>query len=179
MTHTPHEQLDHDHSGHALGPGGHIHAPATFGSAFAIGITLNTAFVVVEGIFGYASNSMALVADAGHNLSDVLGLVVAWTAAILSKRAPSPRFTYGLRGSSIPVGMRVSSKSVHNTLFQWQEDVLRAAAPHAQIEGFDATATTRNPTTMRNNVTQFFQDTFQVTGAVALSLRVKLHCQRA
>jgi cobalt-zinc-cadmium efflux system protein len=101
MTHTPHEQRDHDHSGHAYGPGGHVHAPATFGSAFAIGITLNTAFVVVEGIFGYASNSMALVADAGHNLSDVLGLVVAWAAVILSKRAPSPRFTYGLRGSSI------------------------------------------------------------------------------
>jgi cobalt-zinc-cadmium efflux system protein len=58
-------------------------------------------FVIVEGIFGYASNSMALVADAGHNLSDVLGLMVAWVAVILSKRAPSPRFTYGLRGSSI------------------------------------------------------------------------------
>lgn len=57
--------------------------------------------MIVEGIFGYASNSMALVADAGHNLSDVLGLVVAWAAVILSKRAPSPRFTYGLRGSSI------------------------------------------------------------------------------
>jgi cobalt-zinc-cadmium efflux system protein len=92
---------DHDHKGHAHGPGGHVHAPASFGTAFAIGITLNTAFVIVEGIFGYASNSMALVADAGHNLSDVLGLVVAWAAVILSKRAPSPRFTYGLRGSSI------------------------------------------------------------------------------
>jgi cobalt-zinc-cadmium efflux system protein len=55
----------------------------------------------VEAIFGYAGNSMALVADAGHNLSDVLGLVVAWAAVILSKRAPTPRFTYGLRGSSI------------------------------------------------------------------------------
>jgi cobalt-zinc-cadmium efflux system protein len=90
MTHTRHEQRDHDHSGNAHGPGGHDHAPAVFGTAFAIGITLNTIFVIVEAIFGYASNSMALVADAGHNLSDVLGLVVAWVAVILSTRAPSP-----------------------------------------------------------------------------------------
>ncbi len=69
--------------------------------AFAIGIGLNTAFVVVEALFGYAGNSVALIADAGHNLSDVLGLVVAWLAELLSKRAPSARFTYGLRGSSI------------------------------------------------------------------------------
>jgi cobalt-zinc-cadmium efflux system protein len=101
MTPSHHDHHDHDHKGHAHGPGGHTHAPASFGTAFAIGITLNTGFVIVEGIFGYASNSMALVADAGHNLSDVLGLLVAWAAVILSKRAPSPRFTYGLRGSSI------------------------------------------------------------------------------
>ncbi|MGM4894664.1 cation diffusion facilitator family transporter [Tardiphaga sp. 839_C3_N1_4] len=69
--------------------------------AFAVGISLNTVFVVIEAIYGYASGSMALVADAGHNLSDVLGLIAAWTAAVLSKRAPTPRFTYGLRGSSI------------------------------------------------------------------------------
>jgi cobalt-zinc-cadmium efflux system protein len=69
--------------------------------AFAIGIGLNSAFVVVETIYGFTSGSMALVADAGHNLSDVLGLVAAWTAATLSQRAPTPRFTYGLKGSSI------------------------------------------------------------------------------
>lgn len=69
--------------------------------AFAIGIGLNTAFVIIEGLFGFASNSMALVADAGHNLSDVLGLVVAWIAVVLSRRPPSARYTYGLRGSSI------------------------------------------------------------------------------
>jgi cobalt-zinc-cadmium efflux system protein len=57
--------------------------------------------VILEIVFGFASNSMALIADAGHNLSDVLGLVVAWVAVILSKRAPSARFTYGLRGTSI------------------------------------------------------------------------------
>jgi cobalt-zinc-cadmium efflux system protein len=102
--HHHHAHSDHDHHhghAHAHGPGGHVHAPASFGTAFAIGIGLNTAFVIVEGLFGYVSNSVALVADAGHNLSDVLGLVVAWVAMILSKRAPSARFTYGLRGSSI------------------------------------------------------------------------------
>jgi cobalt-zinc-cadmium efflux system protein len=99
MSHSHHDDHDHDHGAHA--PGGHVHAPASFGAAFAIGIALNTVFVFVEAIFGYASNSMALVADAGHNLSDVLGLVVAWVAVILSKRAPSARYTYGLRGSSI------------------------------------------------------------------------------
>ena len=92
---------DHDH-GHGHSPhGGHSHAPTDFGTAFAIGIALNTGFVIAEAAFGFASNSMALVADAGHNLSDVLGLVVAWTAATLSKRLPSARYTYGLRGSSI------------------------------------------------------------------------------
>jgi len=94
-----HEDHYHDH-GHAH-HGGHSHAPTDFGTAFAIGIALNTGFVIAEAALGIASNSMALVADAGHNLSDVLGLVVAWTAAILSKRLPSPRYTYGLRGSSI------------------------------------------------------------------------------
>lgn len=80
---------------------GHSHAPSRFGAAFAIGIGLNAAFVIIEAVYGYASNSMALVADAGHNLSDVLGLVVAWIAVVLAKRPPSPRYTYGLRGSSV------------------------------------------------------------------------------
>lgn len=90
------------HEGHAHAHGaGHSHAPASFGKAFAIGIALNTGFVLVEAIYGVAANSMALLADAGHNLSDVLGLVVAWVAAVLVKRKPTARFTYGLRGSSI------------------------------------------------------------------------------
>ena len=95
-----HHDHAHHHHGHSHG-GGHAHAPASFGRAFAIGITLNIAFVIVEAIYGFASDSMALVADAGHNLSDVLGLVVAWVASVLVKRKPTPRFTYGLRGSSI------------------------------------------------------------------------------
>jgi cobalt-zinc-cadmium efflux system protein len=87
----------HDHShGH-----GHVHAPANFGKAFAIGITLNSALVVAEAIYGYLGNSTALLADAGHNLSDVLGLIVAWGASIAARRAPSGRFTYGFRASTI------------------------------------------------------------------------------
>lgn len=78
-----------------------MHAPASFGRAFAIGITLNTLFVAIEFGFGFVSNSVALMADAGHNLGDVLGLGVAWAASVLVRRAPSSRFTYGLRGSSI------------------------------------------------------------------------------
>lgn len=90
------------HHGHGHGHGhGHHHAPANFGRAFAIGITLNTGFVLVEGVYGFLSGSMALVADAGHNLSDVLGLLIAWGATILSGRSPSQRFTYGFKSSSI------------------------------------------------------------------------------
>jgi cobalt-zinc-cadmium efflux system protein len=91
----------HDH-GHDHGHGhGHDHAPATFGRAFLIGIALNSAFVVGEWLAGLHANSLALIADAAHNLSDVLSLVVAWVAIHLSARLPSARFTYGLRGSSI------------------------------------------------------------------------------
>jgi cobalt-zinc-cadmium efflux system protein len=90
-----HDDHSHDHAH------GHGHTPADFGRAFAIGIALNTGFVVIEGLFGFFANSVALLADAGHNLSDVLGLVVAWVAAELAKRAPTTRFTYGLGGSSI------------------------------------------------------------------------------
>jgi cobalt-zinc-cadmium efflux system protein len=94
--HHDHEDQGHSHAGHA-----HSHAPKNFTRAFAIGITLNAAFIAVETIYGLAANSTALLSDAGHNLSDVLGLLAAWMAATLVKRAPSSRFTYGLRGSSI------------------------------------------------------------------------------
>lgn len=89
----------HGH-GHAHGHG-HGHAPGAFGRAFAIGITLNLGFVAVEAFYGFIAGSLALLADAGHNLSDVLGLAIAWGAVILSRRRPTPRFTYGLRSSSI------------------------------------------------------------------------------
>ena len=91
----------HSHHGHDGHPGGHSHAPADFGRAFAIGITLNIVYILVEAGYGFAIGSMALLADAGHNLSDVLGLIIAWTGAALAKRPPSKRFTFGFRGSSI------------------------------------------------------------------------------
>src|SRR5215831_10033117 len=90
------EHGDHDHRGRA-----HVHAPASFGVAFAVGIGLNLTFVAVEFVYGVLANSVALMADAGHNLSDVLGLVIAWIASVLARRAPSSRYTYGLGGSSI------------------------------------------------------------------------------
>lgn len=91
----------HDHSHHGHSHHGHSHVPANFGRAFAIGTALNLAFVAVEGAAGLITNSVALLADAGHNLSDVLGLIIAWGGAELAKRPASKRFTYGLRGSSI------------------------------------------------------------------------------
>src|SRR3954470_24452876 len=87
--------MPHDHHH------GHDHAPATFGRAFAIGIALNLAYVAAEAGYGVAANSLALLADAGHNEGDVLGLVAAWLASSLARRRPSWSYTYGLRGSSI------------------------------------------------------------------------------
>ena len=72
----------HDHHDHAHGHAGHSHAPDNFGFAFAVGIALNTAFVVAELVFGYAANSLALISDAVHNLSDVIALVLAWATAV-------------------------------------------------------------------------------------------------
>lgn len=85
---------DHDHGSHHRDPNNH-------GRAFVIAIVLNTAFVAVEFSYGFIANSTALMADAGHNMSDVLGLLLAWGAAILSRKAPSGRYTYGLRSTSI------------------------------------------------------------------------------
>ncbi len=101
-----HPSHGHDgrHHGHAHAQGhsqGHTHAPASFGRAFRIGIALNVAIVVLQAVFGWYADSVALLADAGHNLSDVLGLAVAYAAVILSARKPSARFTYGLGNSSI------------------------------------------------------------------------------
>src|SRR4029079_5073701 len=91
----------HDHSHHHQDGHSHDHSAASFGRAFAIGIALNLGFVAGETVYGFLANSMSLLADAGHNLSDVLGLFVAWAGAIMAKRAPSPRFTYGLKKAPI------------------------------------------------------------------------------
>jgi cobalt-zinc-cadmium efflux system protein len=90
----------HDH-GHSHGIGGHSHAPKDFGRAFAIGVGLNFAFVLAEAAAGIWSGSLALLADAGHNLSDVLSLLLAWGATILAKSAPTSRRTYGLRKATV------------------------------------------------------------------------------
>jgi cobalt-zinc-cadmium efflux system protein len=79
----------------------HSHGLSDFSRAFAFGIALNIGFVILEAIFGFAANSMALLSDAGHNLSDVLGLVVAWAGGALAQKGPSARFTYGLKKASI------------------------------------------------------------------------------
>lgn len=102
---TGHEH--HDHSGHEGNDHAHggkrsyMQAPKNFGTTFAIGTALNLGFVIVEVIYGLLANSMALVADASHNLSDVLGLVMAWVAMLLARRRPSQTYTYGLRRGTI------------------------------------------------------------------------------
>jgi cobalt-zinc-cadmium efflux system protein len=100
----PGDRAHHTHDAHHGHHAGHVHhakAPAGHGRAFAIGIALNTGFVIIEAAAGVMSNSVALLADAGHNLSDVLALAVAWVGTSLATRAPSGRFTYGFRSTSI------------------------------------------------------------------------------
>ena len=106
-----HDHHDHhSHHGHAHGAGptqghghghGHAHAPASFDRAFAVGIALNTGFVAVEAFYGWRVNSLALLADAGHNLSDVAGLVLAWLAVLAGRRQPDARHTYGWQRASL------------------------------------------------------------------------------
>lgn len=91
--HHGHHSHDHDH--------GHSHAPANFNRAFAIGIALNAIFVGIEGFYGWQINSLALLADAGHNLSDVAGLVLAWVGALAARLRPDDRHTYGWQRASI------------------------------------------------------------------------------
>jgi cobalt-zinc-cadmium efflux system protein len=88
---------DHSHSGsHA-----HDHVPKDFGRTFAIATALNIALVIAQAIYGYTANSLALLADAGHNFGDVAGLVMAWAAFAVADWRPSSRFTYRLRSASI------------------------------------------------------------------------------
>jgi len=94
MAHAHHH--DHDPPGH-----GHDHAPADFHRAFILGIALNTGFVAVEAWYGWQVNSLALLADAAHNLSDVAGLLLAWMAALAARLRPDTRHTYGWRRGSI------------------------------------------------------------------------------
>jgi len=98
----------HDHSpahGHSHGGHSHSHAPKDFGRAFVIGAILNGGFVCFETILGFSSHSLALLSDAGHNLSDVLALLLAWGASRLVKTRPAGKHTYGYRRSSILVAL--------------------------------------------------------------------------
>ena len=90
-----HPTLAHDDSHHL-----HSHAPASFGRAFAIGVALNLGYVAVEAFYGIASDSVALLADAGHNLSDGLGLLLAWGASVITLRGPTERRTYGYKSTT-------------------------------------------------------------------------------
>ena len=89
MTHS-HHHGHHEHEHHL-----------NYNRAFVIGTILNVGFVAIEALFGFLSQSLSLLADAGHNLSDVLGLLLAWGASVLAQRPPTKRYTYGLRRSSI------------------------------------------------------------------------------
>jgi cobalt-zinc-cadmium efflux system protein len=105
--HARHDHHDHHaghRRGHSHGHHGHHHV-ASGGRAFAIGTGLNLLFVVVEIVYGVLAHSVALVADAAHNLSDVLGLLLAWGASALARRKPSRRHTYGLKSSTILAGL--------------------------------------------------------------------------
>lgn len=90
----------HDHRGHSHSLG-HAHAVPDFNRAFALGASLNFAFVVAEVIYGIHAHSLALLSDAGHNASDVMGLLLAWGALRLAKSRPTSRRTYGWRRTSI------------------------------------------------------------------------------
>jgi cobalt-zinc-cadmium efflux system protein len=127
-----HGSHHHGHShGHAHGHGRH----ADFGPAFAIGIALNTGFIVFEVIFGLISHSVALLADAGHNLGDVLGLIAAWVAYALSKRPATDRFTYGLGSATILAALANAAALLFVTGGVAWEAIRRFADP-PEVAGF-------------------------------------------
>ncbi|HEY6980982.1 cation diffusion facilitator family transporter [Reyranella sp.] len=126
----------HSHSrGHSHAHGhSHGHAPVDFNRAFAIGVALNAVFVVVEAVYGFLANSLALLADAGHNLGDVLGLLLAWGAAALVKRRPTDRHTYGLKRSSILASLTNAILLLVGVGMIVWEAVHRLARPEAVAE---------------------------------------------
>jgi cobalt-zinc-cadmium efflux system protein len=109
----------------------HSHHPVRYDRAFKIGIALNLGFVLVQAIFGFLTNSLALLADAGHNLGDVLGLVIAWGATWLARRRATERYTYGFRRASIFSPLINSSLLLGVTGFIALESIERCFTPKA------------------------------------------------
>lgn len=99
------------------------------GNTFKIGISINIIFIIVEASYGFFSNSMALVADAGHNLSDVLALVFSWVAVILSQRKPTLKFTYGFRRSTILIALLNTVLLLAAVAFIVRETIERIGKP--------------------------------------------------
>src|SRR5215469_13024363 len=97
MAHDDHAIHNHNQYEHRS----HVHAPKDFGAMFAIATALNLALVAIQVFYGIAAHSVALLADAGHNFGDALGLVIAWGAHILARLNPTARYTYGFRSASI------------------------------------------------------------------------------
>jgi cobalt-zinc-cadmium efflux system protein len=99
--HNNHNHSGHSHAHHVHNVGHHHGNPSTHGRAFVIAIVLNSVFVGIEFTYGFIANSTVLMADAGHNLSDVLSLLLAWGAALVAHKIPNERYTYGFRSTSI------------------------------------------------------------------------------
>jgi cobalt-zinc-cadmium efflux system protein len=128
----PHD-VAHSHRHHAVHHSEGRHGDR-LGRRFALGVALNLGFVVLEAIYGILANSLSLLADAGHNLSDVLGLVLAWAATILARRQPTERRTYGMRKSTIMASLtNAVLLLVVSGALAW-EAVRRFAAPEPVAE---------------------------------------------
>ncbi|MDA8229777.1 MAG: cation diffusion facilitator family transporter [Magnetospirillum sp.] len=124
-----HHNDHHHHHGHA-----HAHGPANYDLAFAVGVALNIGFVAAESFYGVAAHSLALLADAGHNVSDVLGLLLAWAASWATKRRPTARWTYGFgRGSILASLINAAVLLMVVGGIAW-EAILRLTAPEAIAE---------------------------------------------
>jgi len=136
-----HDHAEHDHgehgghseNGHGGHSHGHHHGPASYDRAFAVGVALNLGFVGVEAFYGFAVNSLALLADAGHNLSDVAGLLMAWAAVWLTKKRASKRLTYGLGRTTIMASLvNASVLLIGVGAIAW-EAILRLAHPEPVV----------------------------------------------